>query len=55
VVKYPIALEDISVYKEKIHDVQQIDETLKTEKLKIKTKGNANIKINEKEGDSSAQ
>ncbi len=42
--KYPVMLEDVSVFKQPIQEIQHIQETLKREKLHVKTKGKVNMR-----------
>lgn len=58
VVKYPVPLENVLAYKNKIHGLEHIEETLESEKLKVETKGEANVIVKDKgkdKGDSSAR
>lgn len=41
--KYPVMLEDVSIFKQPIQEIQHIEETLKREKLHVKTKGKVNV------------
>lgn len=43
--KHKVILEDISIYKQQIKDVQHIEETLKKEKPKIQISGSPNVII----------
>lgn len=42
--KHRITLEDVSIYKQKIKDIKNIEATLKSEKLKVKILGDLKIK-----------
>ena len=42
--KHKIALEDVSIYKQKIKDIKSIETTLKKEKLKVEISGDLKIK-----------
>lgn len=44
IVKHPVILEDVSVYKRKLKKTQRIKETLKTEKLRLETTGDPSVK-----------
>lgn len=48
--KHKVILEDISIYKQQIKDIEHIEETLKKEKPKVKISGSPNIinKLSEK-------
>jgi len=43
VTKYPVTLADISIYKHQIEDIQHIEETMKSETLRVKKTGNVNV------------
>lgn len=41
--KHKVVLEDISIYKQQIKDIEHIEETLKKEKPKVKISGSPNV------------
>ncbi|MCD2349026.1 YsnF/AvaK domain-containing protein [Clostridium guangxiense] len=41
--KHKVILEDISIYKQQIEDIEHIEETLKKEKPKVKISGSPNV------------
>lgn len=49
IVKHPIILEDIKVFKRQYQDIKPIEETLKKEKLHIETTGDAVVIYNDSE------
>ncbi len=42
--KHKVALEDVSIYKQQLEDIKQVEETLKREELKIKISGSPLVK-----------
>lgn len=42
--KHKVTLEDVSIYKEQIEDIQHIEETLKKEKAKVKISGSPRVR-----------
>lgn len=42
--KHKVTLEDVSIYKEQIEDMQHIEETLKKEKAKVKISGSPRVR-----------
>ncbi|KJF26514.1 hypothetical protein TZ02_12980 [Clostridium aceticum] len=43
VTKHPVVLENINIYNKKSQDIKQIEVTLKKEKLRIQTQGDAKV------------
>ncbi|MHB1393999.1 MAG: YsnF/AvaK domain-containing protein [Clostridia bacterium] len=47
VIKHPVILEDVSVYRRQFQDIQHIEELLKKEKLHVETHGDVKVSDNE--------
>lgn len=49
IIKHPIVLENVEVFKRQYQDIKPVEETLKKEKLHVETTGDAAVTYNESE------